>query len=184
MSYEHTHCLGCHNHESILSLVIFSATTSRRKFLGLVVVFPLRATTFNHASCGTSYSHGEPHETSYSRLLRSQKPLISSPSSFPSFHPHPPCPPALPPVALASTTGVVGAPDPTSAIALSTIATSSFISGSPAIGLARRPRICIKRATSAAFKVSYFSVVPDMGSYVLKVSVARIGSVGEVVAGE
>jgi hypothetical protein len=56
------------------------------------------------------------------------------------------------------------------------MATSSFTSGNPLIGLANLPRICISLDTSAAFVVLYFSVVPLAGSYVFKVSVARIGS--------
>lgn len=44
------------------------------------------------------------------------------------------------------------------------------------MGLAKRPRIWISLATSAALYVLYLRVVPDIGSYVLRVSVARMGS--------
>jgi hypothetical protein len=102
------------------------------------------------------------------------------PFFFPFLAPPPPCCPGFPAVGPdTSTTGVAA---PLSA-ATSTIATSSLVSGRPAIGLPSLPRICINRETSAAFVVLYFSVVPDSASYVLRVRVARIGSGAGVAPG-
>lgn len=88
------------------------------------------------------------------------------------------CPPAPDPPTFGtfSTTGVATPlPSPTSAMM-----TSSFNSGKPAMPRPNFPRICINRETSAALVVLYFNVVPDAGSYVFRVRVARMGSAGVV----